>query len=88
MDIFFPPLNTEGAMPIKSRSINHFLTHLQSNTPLTSVEYTYSNKCKMSDAYWREWMDENPNEANNQLEDGHPIITRLIVADSEEGKKD
>jgi len=33
-------------------------------------------------------MDENPQEANDQLEDGHPIITRLTVADFEEGKRD
>jgi len=33
-------------------------------------------------------MDENLQEANYQLHDGHPTIARLMMADFEAGKRD
>jgi len=35
---------------------------------------------------WQQWMDENPQRANNLVNNGHPNITRLMMADFEEGK--
>jgi len=87
-DIFFPPLKIEGAMLLKNRRINQILISLQSNTPSTSVEYTYNNKGKTSDSMWHQWMDENPQEANDLVDNGHPTIARLMQADFVEGKRD
>jgi len=80
-DTFFPPLKTEGATPKINRRIDHILTPLQNNTPSTSVEYTYSNKGRTSNSMWRQWMDENPQEANDLVDNGHEIIARLMQAD-------
>jgi len=33
-------------------------------------------------------MDENPQEANDLVDNGHPTIARLMTADFEEGKRD
>jgi len=87
-DTFFPPLKIEGATPTINRRIDQLLTPLQSNTPSTSVEYNYNNKGKTSDDMWRQWMDENPREANNLIDNGHEIIARLMRADFLEGKRD
>jgi len=87
-DTFFPPLKIEGATPTTKRRIDQILTPLQSNTPSTSVEYTYNNKGKTSDNMWRQWMDENPQEANDLVDNGHEIIARLMRADVLEGKRD
>jgi len=70
------------------RRIDQILTPLQSNTPSTSVEYTYNNKCKTSDNMWRHWIDENPQEANDFVDNGHETIARLMRADFLEGKRD
>jgi len=70
------------------RRIDQILTPLQSNTPSTSVEYTYNNKGKTSDNMWRQWMDENPQEANDLVDNGHETIARLMRADFLEGKRD
>ena len=87
-DILFPPLKIEGAMPMINLRIDQILTPLQRNTPSTSVEYTYNNKGKRSDSMWRQWMDENHQEANDLVDNGHPTIARLMPADFEEGKRD
>jgi len=87
-DIFFPPLKIEGATPMINRRIDQILTPLQSNTPSTSVEYTYSNKGKTSDNMWRQWMDENRQEANDLVDNGHEIVARLMRADFLKGKRD
>jgi len=68
--------------------INQILSPLQSNTPSTSVEYTYNNKGNTSDAMWRQWMEENPQEANDLVDNGHEIIARLMQVDFNDGKKD
>jgi len=73
-ETFFPPLKIEGATPMINRRMDQILTPLQCNTPLTSVEYTYNNKGKTSDDMWRQWMDENRQEANNVVDNGHEII--------------
>jgi len=64
-DTFFPPLKIEGATPTIKRRIDQILTPLQSNTPSTSVEYTYNNTGKTSDNMGRPWMDKDPQEAND-----------------------
>jgi hypothetical protein len=58
-DIFLPPSKIEGALPLISRSTQH-LSPLQ-----TSLDYSYSNKGISSDNLTRQWMRENPQEANN-----------------------
>jgi len=87
-DTFFPPLEIEGATPTTTLRIDQILTPLQSNTPSTSVEYTYNNKGKTSDNMWRQWMDESAQEANDLVDNGHEIIARLMRIDILEGKKD
>jgi len=87
-DIFFPPLKTEGATPMINRRIDQILPPLQGNTPSTSVDYTYNNKGKIRDDMWRQWMDENPQEANDLVDNGHEIIGRLMRADCIQGKRD
>jgi len=37
---------------------------------------------------WRQWMDENPQEANDLVDNGHTTVARLIQADFEEGNRD
>jgi len=37
---------------------------------------------------WRQWMDENPQEANDLVDNGHEIIARLMRADVLEGERD
>jgi len=73
---------------MKNYNINQILTPLQRNIPSTFVEYTYNNEGKISDSMWRQWMDENPQEANDLIDNGHPTIGRLMQADFEEGKRD
>jgi len=80
-DIFFPPLKIEGASPKINRRSNQILTFLQINTLSTSVEYTYNNKGKTSDNMWCQWMEENPQEANDLVDNGHEIVARLMRAD-------
>jgi len=87
-DIFFPPLKIEGATPMIKRNINQILTPVQSNTPLTSSEYTCNNKSRTSDSMWRYWMEENPQEANDLVNTGHPTIARLMQADFREANRD
>jgi len=70
------------------RRIDQILTPLQRITPSTSVEYTYNNKGKTSDDMWRQWMDENPQRANDLVDNGHEIIARLMQADFKNGKRD
>jgi len=62
------------------------LTPLQSKQ--TSLDYTYINKGDSSNDLWRQWIRENPQEANDQFNNGHPTIYRLIMADYESGKQD
>ena len=45
--------------------IDQILTPLLCNTPSTSFEYTYNKIGKTSDSMWRQWMDENPQEAHD-----------------------
>jgi len=87
-DIFFPPLKIEGATPMINLRIDQFHTPLQSYTPSTSIEYTYNNKGKTSDSMWRQWMDENLEEANNLIDNGHPTVFQRMAADFNEGKRD
>jgi len=87
-DWFFAPLETEGATPKINHRIDQILTPLQINTPSTSVEYTYSNTGKASDDLWRQWIDNNPQETNDLVDNGHEIIARLMQADFREGKGD
>jgi len=87
-DTFFPPLEIEGATPKIDRQSNRILTFLQNHTPSTSVEYTYNNKGKTSDDMWHQWMEENPQEANNLVDNGYEIIARPMRADFLEGKRD
>ena len=87
-DTVFPPLKIEGATPIINRRIDQILTPLHSNTPSTSVEYTYNDKGKTSDDMWHQWMDENRQEANDLVNNGHKTIARLMRADFLKGKKD
>ena len=72
---------------INSR-ISQILTPLQRTTPSTSIEYTYNNKGKTLDSMWRQWMDENPQEANDLVDNGHTTIARLMQADFLEGTRD
>jgi hypothetical protein len=83
-DIFFPPLEIEGASPQKRKSIH------QQQTPSsqTSVEYIYTNKDEGSDDLWRQWMSENSKEANDMFDNHHPVVNRLITADFRAGKRD
>ena len=37
---------------------------------------------------WRQWTDENPQEANDLTDNRHPIISRLMIADLNDGKRD
>jgi len=46
-----------------------------------SIDYTDTNKDESSDSQWGKWMDENPQEANDQFDNGHPTITHHITAD-------
>jgi len=61
-------------MPIIKRRIDQILNPLQSNTPSTSVEYTYNNEGKTSENMCRQWMDENPQDANDLVDNGHEIV--------------
>ena len=36
---------------------------------------------------WRQWMDDNPQEANDLVDNGHEIVARLMKADFLEGKR-
>jgi len=83
-DTFFPPLKIEGATPTIKRRIDEILTALQSDTPSTSVEYTYNNRGKTMDDMWCQWMDENPQRANDLVDNGHEIIARLMRMDFKE----
>jgi len=85
---FFPPLKIEGATAMISCRVDQILTPLQSNTPSTSVEYTYNNKGKTSDDMWHQWMDENPQVANDFVDNGHEMIARLMRADYMQRKRD
>jgi len=87
-DTFFRPLKIEGATPTIKHRIDQILTPLQSNTPSTSVEYTYNNKGKTWDDMWRQWIDENLQRANDLIDNGYEIIARLMRDDFKEGKTD
>jgi hypothetical protein len=75
--IFFPPLEIEGASPQRKKSIHQH----QIPSSQTSLSYIYTNKDKGSDDLWRQWIKENPQEANNMFYNHHPVIDRLIMAD-------
>jgi len=64
-DIFFPPVEIEGATPMINCRIDQILNPLQSNTPSTSGQYSNNNKDKTSDDMWRQWIDKNPQRAND-----------------------
>jgi hypothetical protein len=83
-DIFFPPFEIEGASPQKRKSIHQH----QTPSSHTSVEYIYTNQDEGSDDLWRQWMKENPQEANNMFDNHYPVINRLIMADFRTGKRD
>jgi hypothetical protein len=83
-DIFFCPLKREGASPLRLCHAKDFLTPLSHSI---SLDYTYTNKGESSDNLWRQWMRENPQEANEQFDNGHPTINLLIMADYNSGKK-
>jgi len=87
-DIFFPPLKSQGATPMINQRIDCFLTPLGSTTPSTSVEYTYTHNVKTSHSMWREWMDKNPQEADDMCDNGHPTIHWPILANLKERKRD
>jgi len=74
-------------MPMINRRIDQILTSFQNNTPSTSIEYTYNNKGKTSDSMWHQWIDDNPQEANDLVDNNHIIIARLMQADCEDGKR-
>jgi len=78
----------EGATPMINRQIDQMLTPLQLNTPSTSVEYTYNDEGRTSDSMWCHWMDENSQEANDLVNNGHPTIAQRMQADFVEGKRD
>jgi hypothetical protein len=81
-DIFSPPLEIEGASPQKRKSIyQHQIPSSQ-----TSVEYIYTNKDKGSDDLWRQWIRENPQEANDMFDKHHPVVDQLLMADFRAGK--
>jgi len=80
-DTFFPPLKIQGVTPMINRRIDQILTPLQRKTPSTSVEYTYNDKGITSIDMWRQWMDENRQEDNDLVDDGHDITARLMRAD-------
>ena len=86
-DIFFPPLTTEGALPSIHCSINRIFTPLQ-KSQVTSIVNNYTNKGESSDSVWRKWMAEHPQEANDQFDNGHPTISRLLTPDFMDGKRD
>jgi hypothetical protein len=69
-EIFFPPFEIEGASPQKRKSIHQHLTP----SSQTSVEYIYINNDKGKDDLWRQWIRENPREANNMFDKHHPTI--------------
>jgi len=83
-DIFFPPLNTEGASPFIHHLINQHLIPLQSQQ--TSIDYTFTNKGKSTDDLLRKLMRENPQEADDLADDGHESISRILLADFKDGK--
>jgi len=62
-DIFFQPVKTEGASPFFHRQISQHLIPLQSQQ--SSVDYTYTNDGESYDNLLRQWMRENPQEAND-----------------------
>ena len=37
---------------------------------------------------WRQWMDGNPQEANDLVDNGHTIISRQMQADFKDEKND
>jgi len=83
-DIFFPPLQIEGASPQQTKSIH------QQQTPSTqmTLDYTYTNGGEGRDDLWRQWMRENPQEADNMFDNGHPTVDQIILADFKAGKRD
>lgn len=84
-DIFFRPTNTEGASHII------YLRITQSLTPIESqhlwIDYTYTNKSELSFCLWRKWMSENHQEANDQFNNGHRTISKLMMGDFMDRKK-
>jgi hypothetical protein len=84
VDIFFPPLEIEWASPQKRKSIHQH----QIPSSQTSVEYIYTNQDTGSDHLWREWMKENPQEANKMFDNHHPVVDRLVLANFRAGKRD
>jgi len=83
-DIFFLPLQIVGGSPQRMKSIHQH----QTPSSQTSIDYTYTNKSKGTDNLWRQWMRENPQEANNMFNNGNPTIDRFILADFRAGKRD
>jgi len=83
-DIFFPPLQMEVALPQRKKSIHQH----QTPSSQTSLDYIYTNKDKGTDVLWRQWMRENPQDADNMFDNGHPTIDRIILADFRAGKRD
>ena len=71
-DIFFPPLKTEGALPLINRQINQHLIPRQSHQTL--VDYIYTNKGKSNDDLLRQWMREISQEGNNFANNGHESL--------------
>jgi len=68
-NIFFPPLKIEGASPLVYCQPLTSLKSIQ-----TSIDYIYTNKGESLDDLLRQWMEENPQEANDQFDNGHPTI--------------
>jgi hypothetical protein len=70
-DIFFPPLEIEGALPLRKKLIH------QHQTPYSQTSLSYTGTCKDNgtDGLWREWMRENPQVANNMFNTGHLTIS-------------
>jgi hypothetical protein len=85
-DIFWPPLEAEGTSPLIHCRIIQYLIPLKfQNSP---INYTYSNKAKSRDDVLRQWLKENPQEANNIADNRYSSINPIMWADSKVGKWD
>jgi hypothetical protein len=83
-NIFFPRLQTEGASPQRKKSIHQH----QTPSSQTSVDYTYTDKGEGTNDFWRQWMRENLQQANDMFNDQHPAVNRIVLADFKARKRD
>jgi len=85
-DIIFPPLKIQGASHIIHRRINQYLIPLQSQE--MCIDYTYTNKGTSSDAFSKQCMRQNPQEANNLADNGLKSTDQIMLAHCKDGKRD